>query len=107
MVRKMWLQQKYYDFVANESKVFEGQLGTGKNRDLKIGDSIVFNNLLKVKVTSIHIFSSYEDVMKVSDFKKLIPDAESINEAINIHEEFYFKKKQAKFGVWIFGIELV
>ncbi len=102
----MNLQQKYYDFIASGSKVFEGRLGIGKDKNLKIGDIIVFNDSLRVRITSIHIFSSYEDAMRVLDFKKLIPDAESIDEAVEVYEEFYSEKRQMEFGVWVFGFEL-
>ena len=107
MIRKMKLNQKYYDFISDGSKTFEGRLGTDKNKNLKIGDIIIFNDLLKVKIISINVFPSYEEAMDFLDFRKLIPDAENSDEAIKVYEEFYSKEKQAEFGVYIFGIELL
>ena len=103
----MKLDEKYYEFISNGSKTFEGRLGTEKNRNLKIGDIIIFNDSLKVKIISVHVFSSYEEVMKVLDFRKLIPDAGDSNEAIGVYEQFYSKEKQAEFGVCVFGIEVL
>jgi len=107
MIRHMGLQEKYYNFIIEGSKVFEGRLGSEKNKSLKIGDIIIFNNSLRVKIVSIDAFSSYEDAMKVLDFKELIPDADSVDEAIGVYEEFYSKEKQANLGVCVFGIELI
>lgn len=107
MIRHMGLQEKYYNFIVNGSKTFEGRLGSDKNKALQLGDVIVFNDSLKVRIISVHIFPSYEDVMKVLDFKKLIPDAKSVEDAIGVYEEFYSKEKQANLGVYVFGIELI
>ena len=38
MIRKMKLKEKYYNFISDGSKTFEGRLGTDKNKNLKIGD---------------------------------------------------------------------
>lgn len=107
MIRQMGLQEKYYNFIIDGSKTFEGRLGSDKNKSLVIGDVIIFNDSLRVKIVSVHVFSSYEDAMKVLDFKKLIPDAENAKEAVGVYEEFYSKEKQADLGVYVFGIELV
>lgn len=61
----MKLQKEFYDLTKSEKKVWEFRLNDEKREKLKVGDFIVFNDTLKVKVIEIlrssrfHLISRY------------------------------------------------
>ena len=44
MTHKMYLQDKYFDFIKNGTKRIELRLNDEKRQQIKIGDSIEFSN---------------------------------------------------------------
>lgn len=105
MIREMNIQEIYLNQILSGDKKFEGRLGSEKNKILNLGDIIIFNKIYKFKIVSIHIFTSYEDAFKVLNYKDFIPDAKNVEEAIGVYLNFYSKKKQKKYGVYVFQIK--
>ena len=106
----MNLDQKYFDFISEGKKTFEGRLLSDKNKSLSIGDWILFRcgpRSIRVRIDSIHIFRTYEEAMKILDFKKMVPDAKTPEEAIRVYERYYPLEKQLENKICVFGITLV
>ena len=109
MIHKMNLQDKYFDFIKNGTKRIELRLNDEKRQQIKIGDSIEFNNK-KDKFTAKVI-----GLLKYQDFKTLFNDFEikifadktmTKQELLDVLSEFYTPEKQKKFGVLGIRVEL-
>jgi ASC-1-like (ASCH) protein len=98
------VQQVYYDAIKNGAKPIEGRLAKEKFRALKPGDKVrFFNNehtqsVIKT-VVAVHIYQTFEAAFKEQDFLDAIPDAESVEDAIKVYEQFYTKPMQLEHGV--------
>jgi ASC-1-like (ASCH) protein len=94
----MHVQQKYYDFIKSGKKTIEGRLAKDKYRLVKVGDEIVFENdtkeELRKKVVGLYVFSTFRDAFQMLDYRLAIPDAQSIDEAVAIYEQFYTLEEQ-------------
>lgn len=86
---EMKLKKQYYDLTLNGQKKVEIRLNDEKRKNLKAGDSIVFENMetgnrLKVNVEKVCFFKNFEELFlkidneifgcSVKDLKKNLED---------------------------------
>jgi len=103
----------FYNILRNK-KTLEGRVAKGYYNKVDRGDMFLFKNIenkeekreLKVKVVSIHKFSSFEEAFSVLDSNKAIPNY-TLKDTINIYYKYYPKKEIIKFGVIFFEIKLI
>lgn len=100
--------------ILNRKKKWEGRLYRGSYKRIKPDDIIYFTNdenemekrTLAVKITSIHIFSTFEDAFMSIKNTLAVPN-HSLNETLKIYHSFYPKKMVKKYGVVFYGIKLM
>lgn len=100
------VQQKYFDAIKADKKDIEGRLAKDKYRHLQVGSPIIFYNnertmQIEKQIVSLRIYKSFRDAFKYEDFKKAVPDAKNIDDAVAVYEAFYPEEEQLKFGVII------
>ena len=104
----MNLYDNPFQKIKEGKKTVEMRLFDEKRKKIKIGDRIIFNNLetnekIKVEITGIKTFMSFEELYNSYD---KIAMGYSQNEKANPKdmEIYYSKEEQEKFGVC--GIEI-
>lgn len=98
------VQQIYFDAIKAGSKTIEGRLAKQKYRSLKPGDSVIFYNSERTQsvakiVVAVHVYPTFEAAFREQDFRKAIPAAKSVHEAMAVYEQFYTPKMQKEEGV--------
>ena len=102
----MKLQQPHYDNVKEGYKIYEIRPNDDKRQQMKIGDTIViYNNdddssSYQVVITDKHYFKDFKDAIEGSELKKLLPNVNTVNEAIELYESFpNYIEKSEKYGI--------
>lgn len=110
MLYHMKLQPEPYNLVKSGCKTIELRLYDEKRKVLQVGDVIEFLNLknkvekLRVKVTALHKFDTFEELYKDISLKKCgYREAELDNASFQDMDIYYPREKQKKYGV--LGIE--
>ena len=96
----MTLKQPYFDLIKEGRKTVELRLYDNKRQQIKVGDTIRFQNgdsFHTVKVTALFIAENFEGLFKLVNPK--LTGLDSVENAIKVMEQFYDKDAQAKFGV--------
>lgn len=104
-MKRMFFKQKYLDYILEGKKVLEGRVGYDNIKRINIGDFVSLNGKYKAKIQAIQKYKSFKEALNENNFRLLIPDALSIEEALNIYNEIYPLWKQEKLGVIIFRIK--
>ncbi len=101
------VQEPYFTFIKEGRKTVEGRLNKGKFLEIKVGDEILLNNELKLKVTDKKIYSSFKSMIETEGAEKVIPNAQNIDEAEAVYYKFYTKEDERTFGVAAIHIEVI
>ena len=106
MEHKMRLVDFAFKLIKSGQKDIEIRLNDEKRQLLNIGDTIIFTNLdtneqLKVKVTNLYRYKTFEELFKNFDYKRFGLEE---NDDASVMDEFYSKEEQEKYGV--LGIEI-
>ncbi len=84
---------KYLKYIKDNKKVFEVRLFREPYSLIKKGDVLIlydeFGNVVRAEVKDVHIYNSFEELFKNIDYKKVIPFANSISEALNEYKKIY------------------
>lgn len=102
---RIFIKQKYLNYTLEGKKPLEGRVGYNNIKRLKVGDYIYLNGQHKAQIVGIKKYHTFKDAVDESNFRLLIPDTHSVEEAIKIYEKLYPIWKQRKFGVYIFRIK--
>lgn len=93
------VQEPYFSLIKDGSKTVEGRLGKDKFKNLKIGDCLGINGEIEKTIVNIVQYNSFEEMLVMEGVKNTIPDATSLNEAVNAYYKFYTKKEEEELGV--------
>ena len=110
------LDDIYYNYISNGEKVYELRINDDKRKNMKESDYVNFYNrmnkddkIIKTKIIQRKEYKSFLEAITDIGYKQLMPQTNSIDEAVNIYEKIdngnYFKEAQLK-GVVVFKIEL-
>lgn len=108
IVHEMNLEGKYFDYIKNGTKRVEIRLNDEKRKKINIRDSIIFHKLLdndsiRVLVTNLTYFDSFDSLIEYYE-KKTLADVKEDKDALkDALYKFYTKKEEVKYGV--LGIE--
>jgi ASC-1-like (ASCH) protein len=96
--------EPYFTFVKNGQKTIEGRIKKGWYRFVKAGDHIIIYNeeetdSVEVLVKDVRTYPSVAEMLSHESLEKLLPDAKSIKEGIQIYKKFYTKEQEDEFGV--------
>lgn len=98
-ILKINVQEPYFSFLKNGQKIVEGRLGKEKWFEYNKGDILLVNNELKLEITDIIKYKSFEEMLMTEGVKNTIPDKDTIPEAVDVYYKFYSKENEQKFGV--------
>ncbi len=94
------IQEPYYSFILNGKKTIEGRLNKGKFASINIGDSIELKpEKIRFLIVEKKIYKNFKEMMKIEGVKNVIPDKNSLDEAVNVYYKFYTKEDEQTFGV--------
>ena len=98
------VQQTYYDAIASGTKTIEGRLAKAKYLELRSGDAVTFSNddntsSLTKTVKAVYCYPTFEDAFREQDFKRAVPTANTVEDAIRVYEQFYPESAQQEHGV--------
>jgi len=96
--------EPYFTFVKNGRKTIEGRLKKGLYCLVKPGDHIIVYNeeetdSIRVLVKDVRTYISIQEMFEHEIIKKLLPNANTIEEGIEIYQKFYTNEQQQKFGI--------
>jgi len=104
-MRRLFLKQKYLNYIIEGKKTLEGRIGYDNIRRFNVGDYVYLNGKYKAQIVGIRKYSTFEEALSEENYKLLIPDANSIEEAIGVYNKLYPLWKQKNFDVYIFEIK--
>ena len=103
---EMNLKPIYYNFIKQKKKIYEIRVFDEKRQQLKLLDTIKFINSenskqnFKVKITELSYFKNFKEAIEASGVRKVLPNAKSLEDGVNIYESFpSYKENAKKFGV--------
>jgi len=94
-------------------KTIEARLGKPKFLKFRIGDQISLrediwennkivnsiHNQAIIRITQLLYFESFEELFSAVSYKKAIPAAQNLKEALDIYRKFYSAEDEEKYGV--------
>jgi ASC-1-like (ASCH) protein len=99
--------------VKNGTKTIEGRLCRDQYKKYKIGDRVNLradyyndaNILVRqapdqvlIEITDLQRFCSLKEMLEQLGFKKFIPGANSIEEALQVYRRFYLPEEENRYG---------
>jgi len=104
--------EPYFTFLKNGQKTIEGRIKKELYGLIKTGDHIIVSNKeesdsIEVVVKRLQSYPSVRSMLETEPFKKLIPNAENIEQCIEIYEKFYSPSQEKEFGVVAIEVEKV
>lgn len=114
-LHNMDLNEPWFSYVKNGIKTIEGRIYDDKRRIIQIGDTITFTNKkgsgepFSKSVVDLAIWdntnkksnkSTFKDVIDEENYKQLIPNAETVEDAIKVYENIPgYNEKAKEFGI--------
>ena len=107
---KMGLSDPWFDYVKNGKKIVEGRIYDDSRKKYKINDMLMIiskkGEIIRKKITGLLRFKTFEEGMKIIDYKLLIPNANNIEEALNVYYNIPgYKDRQYNNGVLFIFLE--
>lgn len=101
---KLGLSDPWFDYVKSGEKPIEGRIYDDKRKQYKINDTLIITSKRGEKITKtisgLVRFKTFEEGMKAVDYKLLIPNANSMEEALDVYYSIPgYKEKQNIDGV--------
>ena len=112
MIHDMKLNEKPFNNIDNGIKKIELRLYDDKRAKINLNDFIVFHKTtdlsqtIKVKVTGLLRYNSFEDLFKDVDFNICGP-ASNLSEKLNNIHKIYSIEEEKKYGILAIHIEKV
>tara|TARA_A100001015_G_C14831416_1_gene648742 strand:+ start:191 stop:553 length:363 start_codon:yes stop_codon:yes gene_type:complete len=116
-VINMNLDTIYFNFIKNGQKIYETRIFDDKRKEIKLKDIIIFKERgtkksFKTEVIELSHFSNFRDAIQDCGLKKVMPNAHSIDKAVELYESFphdlgTYKVAAKKLGVLRFMIRLL
>ena len=81
-------------------KIAEGDI-LSVREDLWLNGKIIdsFSNSLRIKVTQVLYFETFNEMVNTVDYKAAVPSAKSAKQALKKYKEFYSSKDEVELGV--------
>lgn len=100
----MGLSDPWFDFVKNGQKPIEGRIYDDSRKKYNINDTLVIHSkhgeTITKTITGLVRFKTFEEGMKMINYKLLIPNANSMEEALYVYYSIPgYKEKQYIDGV--------
>ena len=108
MIHYLNLHDNPFQFIKKQLKTIEMRLNDEKRKQIKIGDILIFTNIvtketLSCEVINLYSYSSFEELYKNFDKEKLGYSKDDIADPKDM-EMYYSKERIIQYGV--LGIEI-
>jgi ASC-1-like (ASCH) protein len=107
------LQRPYIHMIRAGSKTIEGRIDAGFVKRLRIGDTIRFfyhqnpSDCVVCEITSITPYKSFRAMLETEGFKRCIPDAQSLEDAVKIYDKIpSYPERSRQNGVAAIGVKV-
>ena len=103
--------EPYFSFLKNGQKTIEGRIRKKWYRILKPGDHIIVHNkdneadIFETVVKDVRNYSSIKEMLEKEQFKKILPDIETVEQGIEVYRKFYTEEQEKEFGVVAIEVE--
>lgn len=107
IVRNMRIKRPYYEAIMTGRKTVEVRVGYDSIRRIKANELIQLsagNVTGVVRVTAVRRYDNFRDLLNAEDFKTIVPQVKSEEEALRLLQEIYTAEKEA-LGVYAFQVE--
>ena len=106
---EMNLDTIYFDFIKEGKKIYETRVYDEKRKEMKLLDIILFKDrgskrTFKAKITELSYFKNFKDAILASGLKKVLPNARSVDEGVQLYEKFPHSTGTFKTGAKNFGV---
>ena len=92
--------EPYVSFILNGQKIIEGRLNKDKFKDLKIGDILLIGPARKIfNIERISIYENFRDMLSKEGVHNVVPNKDTVEEAVEVYYNFYTKEQEKEFGV--------
>jgi len=111
MIYENHRDEPYFSFLKNGEKTIEGRIRKNWYCVLKPGDHIIVHNKeneldsFETVVKDVRNYSSVREMLEKEQFKKLLPNVETIEQGINVYRKFYTEDQEKEFGVVAIEVE--
>lgn len=105
----MNLDKIYFDYIKNKIKKYEIRVYDPKRQKIKLLEEVIFfdrgsKRKFKAIITELAWFPNFEEAIEPVGIKKVLPNANSLDDGIKIYEAFphdegNYKKGANKYGV--------
>ena len=108
----MKLMTKYFDYIKFGSKRIELRLNDEKRQNIKIGDEIIFEELvdnpryLRTRVIDLYYENNFNDLIEKYDIELFADKHTTKKELIKLLNNIYSQEEQEKYGIVGIRIEL-
>lgn len=99
--------------IIGGSKTIEGRLGKPKYIKMRIGNELSIrediydgnevkqsnSDVARVIITQLLYFESFEEMLNSIDFRRAIPSATSVLDALKTYRRYYSAAEEAEYGV--------
>lgn len=94
------VQEPYLSFILGGQKNVEGRLNKGKFRGLQVGDILNIEPENKLfDIVGLNYYKTFSEMIMAEGLKNVIPDKNSLEEAVMVYYRFYTKEQEKEFGV--------
>ncbi len=98
------VKKPYKTFILNWQKTIEWRLNKWKFKKTKIWDILYFETWEEFLITDKREYKTFFEMLKTEWIKKVVPDVNTIDEAVNIYYKFYTKQQEIEF--WVIALEI-
>jgi len=99
--------EPYMSFILSGQKTIEGRLNYGKFKDLEVGDVLhIGPDEIKFTIERLNVYRSFREMIQNEGIENVVPDKNTIDEAVEVYYRFYTKEQEEEFGALAIGIKL-
>ena len=102
----MNLDTKYFDLIKSGRKKYEIRVFDEKRQKIKLLEEVIFTekgnetNSFKCIITELSYFKTFKEAIEEVGIRKVLPNAKSLEDGIQIYESFpKYKEGSKKYGV--------
>lgn len=115
----MKLDTIYFDYIKNKKKLYETRIYDEKRRSINLLDIVKFTDkenkerTFSAIITELSYFDNFYDAINEVGVKKVLPNAKSLKQAVEIYNSFphgeksTYKQASKEFGVLRMKFKLV
>jgi len=104
------LRNQYIQLIKGGQKTYEGRVNTRLFQEYSVGDTVTWSagsSQVTTRITDRRRYPSFEAMLSDIGYKKMVPDAQSLEHAVSIYNNIPgYQEKAARFGVVAMGVQV-